>query len=49
MRCPACGGVLALLGKLGNLVWFRCTACGIDVHAEVSEVDIDDIDDDTVD
>ncbi len=38
--CPACGGELALLGQLGSLVHFRCTACGLDSNAPASEVDV---------
>lgn len=30
MTCQLCGGLLALLGTLGNLRWFRCTGCGMD-------------------
>lgn len=28
MSCEQCGGVLALLGTLGRLTWFRCVQCG---------------------
>jgi len=28
MQCPMCGGGGAILGQLGNLVWFRCIQCG---------------------
>ncbi len=28
--CILCGGALALLGALGRLTWYRCTACGMD-------------------
>jgi hypothetical protein len=35
--CPACGGVGALLGGLGNLTWFRCVHCGTDFSRGVSE------------
>ena len=29
-RCPACGGERAILGALGDWLWFRCRNCGID-------------------
>lgn len=33
MECPACGNAIStLLGRLGNLLWFRCHACGIDYN-----------------
>ncbi len=32
MECPMCSGFGALLGKLGNLFWFRCRQCGIDFN-----------------
>jgi hypothetical protein len=30
VKCPVCGGSLALLGQLGPLLWFRCINCGLD-------------------
>lgn len=39
--CAVCGGPLALLGKLGALVWCRCIACG----AEQSVDDADETED----
>lgn len=31
MTCTVCGeGTLVLLGRLGQLVWVRCRACGLD-------------------
>lgn len=30
MTCRLCGGVLALLGVLGRLAWYRCRDCGMD-------------------
>jgi hypothetical protein len=41
MWCIICGGVLALLGKLGNKAWFRCTACGLEQCRPASEVEAD--------
>ena len=34
-KCPACGGIGALLGSLGLLKWFRCINCGIDFNRKV--------------
>ena len=28
-RCPACGGERAILGALGDWLWFRCRNCGL--------------------
>jgi hypothetical protein len=28
MACKLCGGQLSLLGKLGNLLHYRCRQCG---------------------
>lgn len=47
MDCPACGGQLALLGQLGQLVHFRCTGCGLDSHEDAAKVPLIE-DDDTV-
>ena len=41
LRCHLCGGLLALLGKLGHLVWFRCQDCGMD--SSMSQEDFDDL------
>ena len=30
LYCPECGGPGVLLGRLGERVWWRCRACGID-------------------
>ena len=30
--CPVCGGEPTPLGTLGNLLWFRCSQCGIDFY-----------------
>lgn len=39
--CGACGGLLVLLGRLGNLIHARCQACGLDQAqpAEPQEAD----------
>lgn len=40
MRCSFCLGMLAYLGTLGTLAWFRCTACGMEhsaSHADVAD------------
>ena len=29
-KCQLCGGLLAFLGQLGLLLWFRCINCGMD-------------------
>ncbi len=34
-RCPACSDTRSeCLGRLGNLDWFRCKACGLDHQKE---------------
>jgi hypothetical protein len=30
VTCPACSGDGLLLGRMGEVVWYRCRACGID-------------------
>jgi len=30
-ECPFCEGRLWFLGVLGNLIWYRCEACGDEV------------------
>lgn len=48
MKCPLCGGLLVLLGKLGRLVWFRCRDCGMEFGKDEKDVVIiDETDDDT--
>jgi len=42
MFCSLCGGILCLLGRLGNLCWFRCRNCGMDCHRSADECDCDD-------
>ena len=27
-NCDMCGGILILLGQLGDVTWFRCEVCG---------------------
>ena len=34
--CPGCGGLGEVLGTLGQLTHYRCQACGLDYHEEVS-------------
>ena len=34
--CPVCGGLAALMGGLGKLLWFRCVQCGIEFNQEVN-------------
>ena len=29
-KCQLCGGLLAFLGQLGLLRWFRCINCGME-------------------
>jgi tRNA(Ile2) C34 agmatinyltransferase TiaS len=45
--CPACGGELALLGQLGSLVHFRCTACGLDSNGLTREEALANLEQDT--
>lgn len=33
--CPACTGDLHPLGALGNLAWYRCRHCGMDVNRKI--------------
>lgn len=30
IKCPHCNGEPTLLGRLGQLLWFRCRYCGTD-------------------
>jgi hypothetical protein len=35
--CPACEGLLVLLGALGNRRYYRCSDCGIDSSTEIAK------------
>ena len=48
MTCPLCGGASVPLGALGNLMHYRCQACGMDYQTnsgryrhEVPEAELD--------
>jgi hypothetical protein len=41
VACLACGGLLALLGGLGRLTWFRCRDCGLDQCRKLTAEDLD--------
>jgi len=30
MQCGVCDGELQFLGQMGQKIWFRCRACGMD-------------------
>lgn len=42
MSCSLCGGVLALLGCLGKLAWFRCIQCGMQCSHDAAVLDTED-------
>ena len=35
MKCPLCKGKGFRLGQLGNLIWYRCRACGMEFCKKV--------------
>lgn len=37
LTCTGCGGELTYLGPMGNLVYFRCRACGLEQSKPASE------------
>lgn len=39
MTCSICGGDLAELGTLGNLVWMRCVNCGMECSRPAEDLD----------
>ena len=39
MKCGLCGGFLVRLGRLGDLVWFRCRNCGMEHSKRQKERD----------
>lgn len=43
MICQLCGGVLVLLGLLGNLAWFRCRQCGMEFSKRLTPEEIEDL------
>ena len=44
--CPMCASaVLTFLGALGNLLWFRCRACGMDCSQDADQNTIDELTD----
>lgn len=42
--CKLCSGVLAYLGQLGRLHWFRCRACGMQFSQTDLNYEGDDLD-----
>ena len=39
--CPACGSEHSEpLGKLGNLTWYKCKACGFTYHNDPVEEEV---------
>jgi hypothetical protein len=42
LLCEICSGALMLLGRLGDLVHFRCQDCGLD--QSITAAELDDID-----
>lgn len=42
IACPTCGGELIPLGQLGDLLHYRCRACGADSSTKVDECQCDD-------
>lgn len=37
MECPECGGDLGFLGVLGNVNWYQCRNCGVEVGKEACQ------------
>jgi len=36
-QCPLCAGILCVLGRLGNVLWFRCNDCGTDLQLSAAD------------
>jgi hypothetical protein len=35
--CPVCKGTLEYMGILGNLIWLRCIACGMETSISLDD------------
>lgn len=45
-ECEMCGGQLLWLGRLGNLIWLRCTQCGWEQSMDADEFEPEDFPED---
>ena len=41
--CPMCSGQLSMLGILGNVTWYRCIQCGMEVGLQDEGAEIYDL------
>lgn len=32
-ECPECGGIVYYMGTLGNVNWYRCQDCGMEISS----------------